>query len=85
MALLWLQWIRNFKLLILSLLQSACQLVGARCVLVAATNALQTAYDLVAMHATHELANSLQVAMTSSKECDILDDIVVVEGDIDLL
>lgn len=63
---------------VLQLLQCAAELVGARGRLAAAADAVEFADDIVNLLADDEAANTLQVAVASAQEENLLDDVVVV-------
>ena len=55
------------------LCECACQLVGARCVFVAASYAGEFGYDVVHFHAAHQCADALQIAVATANELHVLE------------
>lgn len=74
----------NGKLfLFLELFQRPAELVGARSDFVAAADSVEFAYDVVDFLSCDEVAYALGVAVAASEEEHLLDDVVVVGGDVD--
>ena len=64
------------------LLERTAELVGTGCGFIATTDAVEAGDDIVDLLTTHQFADALQVAMTATKEKDLLDDIVLVGTDV---
>ena len=67
-----------FRFLVLQLLQGSAQLVRTGGALRAATDAVQSGKYIVNMLPAHQLADALQVAVASTKEEHLLDDVILV-------
>ena len=68
---------------LLELFEGACELVGTAGVLGAAANAVDLADDVVDLLSAHQLADTLQVTITSTQEEYLLDHIVLVGCHVD--
>ena len=66
------------------LTQGIGQLVGARGVLVATTDALQLLDHITSRHAAHQRADALQITMATAHKLHIPDDALVIDVKIDL-
>ena len=60
------------------MLQSSAELIGARRVLGTAADTIKATDDVVDMLAAHQHTDALQVAVTSTQEEHLLDDVVLV-------
>ena len=65
------------RLLIHHLAQGASQLVGARCALAVATDALYASDDILSLHTTHELRDALRVTIAAAIELHALHNIIL--------
>lgn len=68
----------SFCWCIFQLLQCTAKLVGTRGVLCSTTDAVKPTNDVVDVLAADELTDTLQVAVATSKEEYLLDDVVLV-------
>ena len=75
----------SFACLLLQLFQRATKLVGTRSALRSASDTVQFTYDVVHVLTLHQLADPLQVAVASTQEGYLLDDVVLVHGHINHL
>lgn len=64
-------------------LQCLAQLVGARSDLTAAAYSFEFVYHVVDFLTCHEAADALEVSVAAAEEGHVLDDVVIVGGDVD--
>lgn len=69
----------------LQLFKGTTELVGTAGALSATAHTVELANHIVDVLATHQLTDSLQVAVTASKEKDLLNDVVLIGRDVDEL
>lgn len=62
----------------LELLQCTAELVGTRCAFSATANAVKLANDIIDMLSAHQLAHTLEVAIATTQEKHLLDDVILV-------
>ena len=74
-----------FCLFVFQLFQGSAELVRTGGAFDAATDAVESGQDVVDMLPAHQLADALQVAVTSAKEEHLLDDVVLVGCHVDHL
>lgn len=69
--------------LFLQLFQCPAELVGARSDFVSAAYSFEFVYHVVDFLTCHEAADALEVSVAAAEEGHVLDDVVVVGGDVD--
>ena len=74
-----------FKGSILQLLQSPAELIGTRGAFCTTTDTIDLRNHIVDLLATNQLTDTLQIAIATSQEEHLLDDIVLIGSDVDQL
>ena len=67
----------------LQLLQCLAKLIRARSNLVSAAYSFEFVYHVVDFLTCHEAADALEVSVAAAEEGHVLDDVVIVGGDVD--
>ena len=70
---------------VLQLFEGAAELIGTGCTLGTAADTVDLGDHIIDLLTAYELADALEVAVAASKEEHLLDDIVLVGGDVDQL
>ena len=64
------------------LFQRATELVGTGRALGTAADAVELADDIIDVLSAHQLADALQIAVAATQEEHLLDDVVLIDGDV---